>query len=120
PKWRGDFFFGRTKEGFSTSKIMVGYQGWTNERAVINDASLPILADGVKWNGYIPSGKLVYNIGFFGDAWSQGESFNKHDNQVVGRAVWLPLAGADTGVLHMAFEVRHALANDGSLQYRSK
>jgi phosphate-selective porin OprO/OprP len=120
PKWRGDFFFGRTKEGFSTSKIMVGYQGWTNERAVINDASLPILADGVKWNGYIPSGKLVYNIGFFGDAWSQGESFNKHDNQIVGRAVWLPFAKTDKGVLHIAAEARHVLANDGNLQYRSK
>jgi phosphate-selective porin OprO and OprP len=120
PRAHGNVFIGRTKEGFSTSKIMVGYQGWTNERAAANDALIPILADGIKWNGYIPSGKLVYNIGFFGDSWSQNESFNKHDNQVVGRAVWLPLAGADTGVLHMAFEVRHALANDGSLQYRSK
>jgi phosphate-selective porin OprO/OprP len=120
PKWRGDFFFGRTKEGFSTSKIMVGYQGWTNERSVINDALLPILADGVKWNGYIPSGKLVYNIGVFGDAWSQTESFNKHDNQIVGRMVWQPLAKTDKGVLHVALEVRHVLANDGNLQYRSK
>jgi phosphate-selective porin OprO/OprP len=120
PKAHGDFFIGRTKEGFSTSKIMVGYQGWTNERAATNDALLPILADGIKWNGYIPSGKLAYNIGFFGDAWSQGESFNKHDNQIVGRAVWLPLAGTDRGVLHIAFETRHVLANDGNLQYRSK
>ena len=67
PALYGDIFVGRTKEGFSTSKIMVGYQGWTNERAAINDAFLPILADGIKWNGYVPSGEFVYNIGWFGD-----------------------------------------------------
>src|SRR5262245_57617674 len=51
PEAYRSFFIGRTKEGFSTSKIMVGYQGWTNERAATNDALLPILADGIKWTG---------------------------------------------------------------------
>ena len=62
PELWGSIFVGRTKEGFSTSKIMVGYQGWTHERAPINDALIPILADGIKWSGYIPSGKFVYNL----------------------------------------------------------
>jgi hypothetical protein len=39
-------FLGRTKQGFSTNKFMVGYYGWFNERSAANDAFLPILADG--------------------------------------------------------------------------
>jgi hypothetical protein len=29
----GHIFVGRTKEGFSLNKVMIGYGGWTNERA---------------------------------------------------------------------------------------
>jgi phosphate-selective porin OprO/OprP len=120
PSLYGSFFLGRTKEGFSTSKIMVGYQGWTMERAAINDALLPILADGIKWTGTIPSGKLVYNIGYYNDRLSEDETFNKNDEQYVARAVWLPNAGTNKAVVHIAAEARYALANDGFLRYRSR
>jgi phosphate-selective porin OprO/OprP len=120
PQLFGHLFVGRAKEGFSTSKIMVGYQGWTNERAAINDAFLPILADGIKWTGTVPSGKFVYNLGWFGDSASESESFNKNDRQFAARAVWLPFTGTDKGVLHLALEARFAAANDGFLQYRSR
>ena len=119
-KAHGSVFIGRTKEGFSTSKIMVGYQGWTNERATINDAMIPILADGIKWSGTIPNGKLVYNIGFFKDTRSENESFNKNDKQAIVRGVWLPFAGRGNTVLHIALQARHARSDDGFLQYRSK
>jgi len=95
PEAYGSFFIGRTKEGFSTSKMMVGYQGWTNERAATNDALLPILADGIKWSGYTPKGHFVYRLGFFKDTRTQYESFNKNDNQSVARLVWLPYAGEE-------------------------
>ena len=120
PELYGSIFIGRTKEGFSTSKIMVGYQGWTNERAAINDAFLPILADGIKWSGYAPSGKFVYNVGWFTDSRSENETFNKNDRQFAARAVWLPFTGTNKGVLHLALEGRFAASNDGFLQYRSK
>jgi phosphate-selective porin OprO and OprP len=120
PELYGNIFVGRTKEGFSTNKLMVGYHGWTIERSTANDAFLPILADGVKWTGSIPGGKLVYNLGWFKDTRSQAESFNKNDNQFAARAVWLPFVGADKGVLHLALEARYGEANDGQLQYRSK
>ena len=112
----GNLFVGRTKEGFSTSKIMVGYQGWTNERATMNDALIPILADGIKWNGYIPNGKFLYNIGFFRDTRSEAETFNKNDKQTAVRGVWLPLAGQETekGVLHIAVQARHARSTTDS------
>jgi phosphate-selective porin OprO/OprP len=54
PELWGDIAIGRTKEGVSLNKVMIGYAGWTNERATFSDAMLPILADGVKWLGYIP------------------------------------------------------------------
>jgi phosphate-selective porin OprO/OprP len=119
PALNGSIFVGRTKEGFSTSKLMVGYQGWTNERAAINDAFLPILADGVKWNGWSSDGTFVYNIGWFGDQLSEDESFNKNDTVVAARGVWLPLAGTDQ-LLHLALEARFGDADDGFLQYRSR
>jgi len=120
PELSGDIFIGRTKEGFSTNKIMVGYFTWTAERATMNEALIPILADGVKWTGRIPSGKLVYNVGYFKDELSETESFNKNDSQLVGRTVWLPNAGSDKPLLHLAVEARFAEANNGQLQYRSR
>ena len=119
-KAHGNLFVGRTKEGFSTSKIMVGYQGWTNERATINDALISILADGIKWTGDIPNGKFVYNVGYFWNNRAEEESFDKHDDVVAARGVWLPLAGTDKGVLHIALQARHARSDQGELQYRSK
>ena len=117
----GFFFFGRTKEGFSTNKLMVGYHGWFNERSAANDAFIPILADGVRWTGTSPGGQLVYNVGGFADPLSEKQTFNRNDWQFAGRAVWLPI-GADTldGVLHLAAEARFAGANDGVLQFKSK
>lgn len=121
PELWGQVFVGRTKEGFSTNKLMVGYQGWTNERAAINDAFLPILADGVKWMGNVPSGKFVYSLGWFNDTRSEDESFNKNDNQFAARAVWLPFAASeDKPLLHLALQWRYSEADDGALRYRSK
>jgi len=120
PELFGSIFIGRTKEGFSTSKMMVGYQGWTNERAAINDAFLPILADGIKWSGYVPSGKFVYRLGWYTDTRSEQESFNKNDRQFTVRGVWLPFTGTDKGILHLALQARFAGANDGFLQYRAR
>ena len=120
PELLGTIFVGRTKEGFSTNKIMVGTNIWTNERATISDALIPILADGVKWTGRTHTGKFVYNVGYFWDELSQTESFNKYDSQLVGRVVWLPNLGTEKPLLHLALEARWANANDGQLQYRSR
>jgi phosphate-selective porin OprO/OprP len=120
PEAWGSVFIGRTKEGFSTNKLMVGYHGWTTERSTANDAFLPILADGVKWTGTIPSGKFVYNLGWFNDTRSENESFNKNDKQFAARAVWLPFAKTDRSLLHLALEARYGEADDGQFRYRSK
>ncbi len=120
PELGGDLFIGRTKEGFSTNKIMVGYNGWTMERAAVNDAFIPILGDGLKWTGHVADGHIVYNAGWFIDTLSETESFNKNDRQFAARVVGLPLARDSDTVLHLAAEIRVAASDDGMLQYRSK
>jgi phosphate-selective porin OprO and OprP len=60
----GSLFIGRTKEGFSLNKVMTGYDGWTMERAPMNDATVPLLADGVKWLGYLPKHGFMWNVGY--------------------------------------------------------
>ncbi|HEY5759628.1 MAG TPA: porin [Steroidobacter sp.] len=122
PEVGGNLFIGRTKEGFSTNKMMVGYHGWTNERAATSDAFLPILADGVKWTGAAAGGKFVYNLGWFKDTRSENESFNRNDNQFAARGVWLPLGGGQESprLLHLALEYRYGESDDGTLRFRSK
>lgn len=116
----GSLFVGRTKEGFSTNKLMVGYNGWTMERSTASDAFLPILADGVRWTGSLAGNKLVYNLGWFKDTRSENESFNKNDNQFAVRAVWLPFDATDTRLLHLALQYRYGEADDGMLRFRSR
>jgi len=77
PELWGHLFIGRTKEGFSLNKVMVGYAGWGMERATISDATIPILADGVKWLGYAPKLGLLWNLGVYGDWLSKGQSFSR-------------------------------------------
>lgn len=120
PEWSGDLFIGRTKEGFSTNKIMVGYYGWTNERSAASDAFIPILADGVKWVGQGFENKFVYNIGFFNEKITSYEAYDKNDEIIAARAVWLPLEDGKEELLHLALEGRYGTSKDGTLQYRSK
>jgi len=119
PKIWGHLFFGRTKEGFSLNKVMVGYAGWTLERATISDATIPILADGVKWLGFAPKLRLLWNLGVYADALSEGQTFSTYDHQVVGRLAWLPpLAG--TRRLHLGVSVRQGKPDKDKLRLRSR
>jgi phosphate-selective porin OprO/OprP len=121
PEIMGDIFVGRTKEGFSLNKVMVGYAGWTNERAPISDATLPILADGIKWLGYAPKARLIWNLGFYGDAISEGESFSSYENQLSGRLAWLPILSPDGAtLLHIGVSHRFGDVNSDKLRLRAR
>lgn len=121
PEWYGNLFIGRTKEGISTNKIMVGYHGWTNERAAANDAFIPILADGVKWIGRSSDNEFVYNVGVFKETITEYESYDKNDEIVAARAVWLANELKDSSkTLHLALQGRYGSSKQGTLQYRSK
>ncbi len=119
PEIYGQIFIGRSKEGFSLNKIMVGYAGWTMERTPISDATIPILADGIKWLGYAPEKHLLWNVGFFGDWLSEGSSFSTYAHQTVGRIVWLPVESEET-VLHLGLNLRYGKPAEGMLQLRSR
>ena len=121
PELWGQFFIGRTKEGFSLNKVMTGYDGWTMERSTINDASIPILADGIKWLGYLPKYKFLWNAGYFNDLMSQGQSFSTYSSQVVTRFAVLPILSEKEGkVLHLGVNFRFGKPVDDKLRLRSR
>jgi phosphate-selective porin OprO and OprP len=119
PEALGYVFVGRTKEGFSLNKVMVGYAGWTMERAPISDATIPILADGIKFLGWAPKQHLLWNVGIYKDWLSEGQSFSTYEHQAVGRFAWVPLVNEET-VLHLGTSLRHGVVEDGMLQVRSR
>jgi len=119
PELWGSIFVGRTKEGFSLNKVMVGYAGWGMERTEANDAMIPILADGVKWLGYAPQRRLIWNLGMYWDLVSEGQTFSTYARQIVGRIAWVPEENENT-VLHMGVSGRQGNVEDGQLQLRSK
>ena len=121
PEIWGNIFIGRTKEGISLNKVMVGYAGWTMERTPISDAAIPILADGIKWLGYIPEKHLLWNLGFYGDTFSEGQTFSSYSRQIAGRFVWLPIESDQPGrLLHVGLNLRWGRPDDGKLQLRSR
>lgn len=121
PELRGYVFVGRTKEGFSLNKVMSGYAGWTLERATITDATIPILADGVKWLGYIPEKRILWNLGFYNDWLSEGQSFSTYDKQAVARLAWLPIVSEPKRTLmHLGLNLRYGEVEDGELRLRSR
>ena len=121
PKLSSSVFIGRTKEGFSMNKVMVGYHGWTHERAPVSDAMIPILADGVKWLGYLPKSGLDWSLGWYGDSYSSEESFSTYEQQQVARVSWLPIRSdiADT-VLHLGVSLRDGKPEDRQLRLRAR
>ena len=119
PELSGHIFIGRTKEGFSLNKVMVGYAGWTMERATISDATIPILADGVKWLGYAPRLGLIWNLGAYGDWLSEDQAFSSYDNQIAGRLARVTLRPNRT-LLHVGLSARYGKPDDGMLRLRSR
>ena len=120
PEWWGNLFIGRSKEGASLNKMMTGYDGWTAERFTFSDA-IPLLADGIKWLGYLPNRHLIWNVGVFTDWLSEKETWSYFDQQVVGRVVYVPFVSDSSGtLLHLGFAVETGKPDNGQRQLRSK
>jgi phosphate-selective porin OprO/OprP len=98
---------------------MVGYDGWTMERSPMNDATIPILADGIKWLGYSPKHHFLWNVGYFADAISQGQTFSTYSSQEVGRLAYLPILN-ERDVLHLGVNLRYGKPVDNKLRLRSR
>ena len=120
PELKGQVFIGRSKEGVSLNMVMVGYAGWTMERSTTVVATVPLLADGIKWMGYFPKQRLLYNLGWYSDVLSEGQSFSSYDQQVVARVGFLPILKDDGTLLHVAVAGRWGLVNDRVLRLKSR
>jgi phosphate-selective porin OprO/OprP len=121
PELWGNFFIGRSKEGFSLNKVMTGYDGWTMERFTMNDATVPLLADGIKWLGYSPKHGFLWNLGYFNDVVSKGQSFSSYSSQEVARLIWLPQHSERTGILfHVGMNLRYGKVAENQLRLRSR
>ncbi len=120
PEAWGNFWIGRSKEGPSLNKVMTGYDGWTQERATFTDA-IPLLADGIKWLGYLPDRHLIWNVGVFTDWLSEGQSFSYFDHQVAGRVAWVPMVSDSAGkLLHIGASFHIGQPENDTLRLKSK
>lgn len=121
PEIWGNLFIGRTKEGFSLNKVMVGYAGWTMERSTMNDATIPILADGIKWLGYSPKHEFLWNLGAYWDWLSRNQTFSTYSKQQIARLIWLPVHSEDKDKLfHLGLNLRYGTPKNDMLQLRSR
>src|SRR5262249_5380083 len=120
PELWGNIFIGRTKEGTSLNKVMNGYAGWALERQIALDV-LPILADGVKWLGYLPKKHILWNAGAYGDALSEGQSFSTYKWQVALRFAYLPILSQEKKtLLHIGTSLRYGEPVDGEIRLKSR
>ena len=121
PEVRGNFFVGRTKEGFSLIKVMTGYYIWGVERAPTSDAFIPILADGVKYQGYLAGPRLYLSLGAYTDNLSENEKFATADENFVWRLAWHPMLSEENAkVWQVAVMGREFKPDEGKIQPRSK
>jgi len=120
PELWGEFFVGRAKEGFSMNKVMNGYAGWSMERQMAIDV-IPILADGIKWMGFLPRQKIFWNLGGYTDWLSKGQSFSTYLWQVDARVGWLPIySPKDKKILHLGLSLRYGEPVDHQMRLKSR
>jgi phosphate-selective porin OprO/OprP len=120
PEIWGHIFIGRTKEGISLSKVMSGYAIEGMERHMAIDA-VPILADGIKWMGYLPNPGIVWNVGIYADWLSHGQSFSTYKWQFATRIAWLPIhSEAEKETLHIGGNFRLGEPVDHSIRVKSR
>jgi phosphate-selective porin OprO and OprP len=120
PELWGYFFVGRTKEGFSLSKVMNGYATWTMERQMAIDV-IPIFGDGIKWLGFLPKQRLFWNIGAYTDWLSEKLAFSTYNYQFDLRFGWLLIySEADHTVFHLGVSYRYGKVSGDEIQVRSR
>jgi len=120
PELAGNIFIGRTKEGLSMVKVMNGHSPWTMERQMALDV-IPILADGIKYMGFLPKSRVFWNLGAFNDVVSKGQGFSTYAWQYVARVGWLPIYDKQNNiVLHIGTNLRYGRPVDGKIALKSR
>lgn len=120
PELGGHLFVGRTKEGYSMVKVMNGHSPWTMERQMALDV-IPILADGIKYFGYLPKSRLFWNVGAFNDLVSAGQKFSTYAWQYVARIGWMPFYNKEKEtLLHVAANLRYGKPYNHKIALKSR
>ncbi|MBX7110156.1 MAG: OprO/OprP family phosphate-selective porin [Chitinophagales bacterium] len=120
PELKGHFFIGRTKEGFSMIKVMNGHSGINNERQMALDP-IPILADGIKYFGYLPKSRIFINLGIYTDILSVKQAFSTFSTQYDARIGWLPVYDEKANkVMHVAVNLRYGKPLDNEFVIKSR
>jgi len=121
PEISSQFQIGRLKEGLSLNRVISGYDGWTSERFTFSDAAIPLLADGIKWMGYVPDKHVLWNLGLFTNVLTKGESFSYYEHQVVGRLAYVKMNSDTAGSLwHVGAGLHIGKPERDTLQLKSK
>src|SRR5688572_28925641 len=120
PELAGHIFIGRTKEGFSLVKVMNGHSPWSYERLMAIDL-IPIMADGIKWFGYLPKSRIFWNLGYFNDVISKGQGSSTYAWQAVARVGFLPVFDQKNNkVLHLGANLRYGEPLNGKITLKSR
>ena len=121
PEIWGHLFVGRTKLGVSMIKHMSGASIFGLERAEIEDMTIPIQNDGIRWMGYLPKQRLVWNLGYFNQTILNNHLYPFMDQQYAARVALLPLLSETDGkVLHLAVNLAYSNPRDGKTQLKAK
>jgi phosphate-selective porin OprO and OprP len=121
PEIWGHIYIGRTKLGVSMIKHMSGASIMGLERAPIEDMIIPIQNDGIRWMGYLPKQRLVWNLGYFNETILDNALYPFHDQQYVARVAWLPLLSEKGGqLLHLGVNLKYGNPKDGKTQLKAK
>ena len=119
PELFGNIFIGRTKEGFMV-KVMNGHSPWTNERQMALDP-IPILADGIKWMGFLPKPGIFWNLGAYTNVASKTQTFATFSSHYVARVGWLPVNNTKTNnVFHIALNFRYGKPKNDKFTIKSR
>ena len=122
PKILSYFFIGRQKEGFSLNKVMV-CAPTAGPRKDSRSATRPFRCWRMVPSGLVYSKRhgFLWNVGYFNDVMSKGQSFSSYSSQEVVRVAWLPVHSEEEGTLfHIGYDFRYGKPVDGQLQLRSR
>jgi len=121
PEIWGHLFIGRTKLGVSMIKHMSGASIMGLERTAIEDMTIPIQNDGVRWMGYLPKQRLVWNLGYFNETLLDNPLYPFMDQQYAARVAYLPLLSERDGkVLHLAMNLKYGNPKDNKTQLKAR
>ena len=121
PELSGKIFIGRSKEGYSSSKVQNGYSAPAIERQASLDP-IAIMQDGIRYFGQTKRSNLFWSVGAFTNAFYwRSSAFMLYKSTYAARFGWLPVYKPEQNTwVHVGMSYRTAKPVNDSLQVRSK